>query len=83
MSVHEVQESATQRELKEEAQRRLEQIREERRIAKLLQDGKSIIEVADSENLNQRIVQRIQNRITDGENLDRLAPKEIGWKRSA
>lgn len=83
MSVHEVQESATQRELKEEAQRRLEQIREERRIAKLLQDGKSIIEVADSEKINQRIVQRIQNRITDGENLDHPTLKEIGWKRSA
>lgn len=67
---------------KEKAQKRLEQIKKERYIAKLLRDGKSIIEIVASEEPNKRIVQRVQNRIADGEDLDRLTPKEIGWKRS-
>lgn len=28
-------------------------------------------------------MQRVQNRIADGEDIDRLTPMEIGWKRSA
>ena len=68
---------------KEEAQKRLEQIKKERYIAKLLRDGKSFTEIVASDEPNQRVVQRVQNRIADGEDLDRPTPKEIGWKRSA
>lgn len=70
-------------ELKEESQKRLEQIKKERCIVELLRSGKSIDEIVTSDESSRHTIQRVQNRITDGEDLDRLTPKEIGWKRSA
>ena len=70
-------------ELKEESQKRLEQLETERCIAKLLIDGRSVDEIVASDESSRHTVQRIQNRITDGENLDHPTLKEIGWKRSA
>lgn len=70
-------------ELKEESQRRLEQLKTERCIAKLLREGRSADEIVASDESSQHAIQRVQNLIADGEDLNRQTPKEIGWKRSA
>lgn len=75
--------AAKVQELKEESKRRLGQLKTERYIAKLLRDGRGVGEIVASDKFNLDSIQRIQNRITDGENLDRPTLKEIGWKRSA
>lgn len=69
--------------LKKESQKRLEQLKTERCIAKLLIGGRSVDEIVASDESSRHAVQRVQNRIADGEDLDRLTPKEIGWRRSA
>lgn len=70
-------------ELKEESQKRLEQLETERCIAKLLIDGRSVDEIVASDESSRHTVQRVQNRITDGEDPDRPTQKEIGWRRNA
>lgn len=75
--------AAKVQELEEESKRRLEQLKTERCIAKLLREGRSADEIVASNEFNLHSIQHVQNRITDGEDLDRLTPKEIGWKRSA
>ena len=75
--------AAEVQELKGESQKRLEQLKTERRIAKLLIDGRSVDEIVASDKSSQHTIQSVQNRIADGEDLERLTPKEIGWKRSA
>lgn len=70
-------------ELKEESQKRLEQLETERCIAKLLIDGRSVDEIVASDESSRHAVQRVQNRIADGEDLECLTPKEIGWRRNA
>jgi hypothetical protein len=75
--------AAKVQELEEESKRRLEQLKTERCIAKLLREGRSADEIVASNEFNLHSIQHVQNRIADGEDLDRLTPKEIGWRRSA
>lgn len=75
--------STEAQELKEESQKRLEQLKAERCIAKLLRDGIGVDEIVASYKFSRHAVQRVQNRIADGEDLECLTPKEIGWRRSA
>lgn len=70
-------------ELKEESQKRLEQLKAERYIAKLLIDDRNADEIVASYEFNRHAIQCIQNRIADGEDLERMTPKEIGWRRNA
>lgn len=69
--------------LKKESQKRLEQLKTERRIAKLLRDDRSVDEIVASDESSRHAVQLVQNRIADGEDLECLTPKEIGWRRNA
>jgi hypothetical protein len=75
--------AAKVQELKKESQRRLEQLKTEKCIAKLLREGRSADEIVASDEFNLHSIQRVQNLIADGEDLDRPTPKKIGWKRSA
>lgn len=75
--------AAKVQELKEDSQKRLEQLRMERHTTKLLRGGRSVDEIVGSEKFNRCMVQHVHNCIADGEDLDRPTPKEIGWKRSA
>ena len=79
------QESTQTRKLtrEEDAQRRLEQIRTDREIAMRLSAGECVAEISDSTAVSPHVVKRVQNRLSDGEDLNSPTPKEIGWMRSA
>ena len=67
----------------EEAQRRLTQIKTDREIATRLNAGECVAEISESTAVSPRVVRRVWNRLSDGEDLDCQTPKEIGWMRSA
>ena len=79
------QESTQTRKLtrEEDAQRRLEQIRTDREIAMRLIAGECVAEISESTAVSPHVVKRVQNRLSDGEDLNSPTPKEIGWMRSA